>query len=71
MHPFREGNGRAQRIFIERLATKAGYELNFDKISPEEMLEASVQSFVLEYDLLIKLLNKAIIITTDKISGMD
>ena len=56
IHPFREGNGRIQRMFIECLALKNGFSLDFAKISNEEMLEASVQTFNLEYKLMSKLL---------------
>lgn len=41
LHPFRDGNGRAQRIFFEHLALHAGYLLNWDKIEREEWLEAN------------------------------
>lgn len=45
IHPFREGNGRAQRAFIRRLAYRNGYLLSFADSSNEEMVEASVESF--------------------------
>lgn len=45
LHPFREGNGRSQRVFISYLAKVAGYELNFDEISQEQMIELSVRAF--------------------------
>lgn len=35
MHPFREGNGRTQRIFLSYLAEKAGYELRYSAVAPE------------------------------------
>ena len=41
IHPFREGNGRAQRMFIEILADRAGYEVDFSEVTAEEMIEAS------------------------------
>lgn len=41
IHPFREGNGRAQRMFIEILADRAGYEVDFSEVATEEMIEAS------------------------------
>lgn len=46
IHPFREGNGRAQREFIIQLANSFGYELNFKDISQQEMIDASMQSRV-------------------------
>jgi len=35
LHPFRAGNGRAQRIFFEQLALHAGYLLNWDVLDRE------------------------------------
>jgi cell filamentation protein len=49
LHPFREGNGRTQRMFIEYLAQSAGYYVDFSDVSSEEMIEASVLSFDKEY----------------------
>lgn len=43
LHPFREGNGRVQRIFMQYLADNAGYVLNFEEITAKEMVEASIQ----------------------------
>jgi len=45
MHPFREGNGRAQRLFIEYLALVAGYRMDFTDVTASEMIEASVRAF--------------------------
>lgn len=41
IHPFREGNGRTQRIFWSRVAHDAGYEINWDAIIGDENNEAS------------------------------
>ena len=41
-HPFREGNGRAQRAFIRELAKQAGHELDFSVVSRERMIRASI-----------------------------
>jgi cell filamentation protein len=45
IHPFRDGNGRAQREFINHLAYKNGYCINWKNISRTEMLEASIEAF--------------------------
>ncbi|MEG0857876.1 MAG: cell filamentation protein Fic, partial [Terrisporobacter sp.] len=60
IYPLREGNGRTQIMFMERLALKNGFSLDFAKITNEEMLEASVQTFNLEYDFMSKLLLRAL-----------
>ena len=41
IHPFREGNGRAQRIFWSRVARDAGYDIDWSKIVGHENDEAS------------------------------
>lgn len=41
LHPFREGNGRAQRIFFEQLIIHAGYDVRWQPIGREEWLQAN------------------------------
>ena len=45
LHPFREGNGRAQRAFIGHLARAAGYAIEWSHISREAMTKGSIESF--------------------------
>jgi fido (protein-threonine AMPylation protein) len=45
LHPFREGNGRAQREFVSHLAQAAGYYIAWENVTQQDMLEASIQSF--------------------------
>jgi len=49
LHPFREGNGRTQRLFIMYLANVTGYTVDFSEVTPEEMIIASADSFACEY----------------------
>lgn len=49
IHPFREGNGRSQRAFIESLAKVAGYKIDFSHVSAEEMIGASAEAFQCKY----------------------
>jgi len=56
VHPFREGNGRVQRIFISLLALKNGYHLHFSKISKADMLRASDETFHLNYEFMEQLM---------------
>lgn len=44
LHPFREGNGRAQREFIRYLGIKNGYGFDWSKVSAEENIVASYES---------------------------
>lgn len=42
IHVFREGNGRTQRLVWEHVAHQAGLDLNFEVISSERMVLASI-----------------------------
>lgn len=45
IHPFREGNGRTQTIFLALLAHRAGHRLDLDRLVPERFLRAMIESF--------------------------
>lgn len=61
-HPFREGNGRTQRIFIEQLCLNNGrFEIDFTEITKEEMIAASVRSANASNDMLEELIEKCLI----------
>ena len=60
LHPFREGNGRAQREFIRQLALHAGYKLLLSNVDDEEMLKASKASFLCDYSAMERLFVKSI-----------
>ena len=42
LHPFRDGNGRAQRAFFAQLAADAGYRLDWQLVDPQDNIDASV-----------------------------
>ncbi|MBD9524428.1 Fic family protein [Ensifer sp. ENS02] len=44
VHPFREGNGRAQEAFISELGRHYGHEVDFTTISKPRMIEASIET---------------------------
>jgi cell filamentation protein len=46
LHPFREGNGRAQRELINHLAYKNGYFIDWKNVSQDDMIQASIESFL-------------------------
>lgn len=60
IHPFREGNGRTQRIFISQLAKEAGFELTFSKSTQEEMVNASIQAHRCDYKGLESIIEKGL-----------
>ncbi|CAM2164641.1 cell filamentation protein [Burkholderia latens] len=45
LHPFREGNGRAQRAFINQIAHAAGYHIGWANVTREEMTRASIEAY--------------------------
>ena len=45
IHPFREGNGRTQTIFLALLADRAGHPLDLEKLVPKAFLATMVSSF--------------------------
>jgi cell filamentation protein len=45
LHPFREGNGRVQRIFISNLSQAAGYQLDYSDLEQEQIYKAMELAF--------------------------
>ncbi|WP_208434410.1 BID domain-containing T4SS effector [Bartonella taylorii] len=43
-HPFRKGNGRAQRMFMEKLGQAAGHPIDFSFITKERLIQASIEA---------------------------
>jgi len=60
LHPFREGNGRVQRLFLSQLARNAGYSLDFADIDVDELMIVTIQSAHGIEDGLKRILDKAI-----------
>ena len=46
VHPFREGNGRVQRLFISQLAEHAGYSLDYSALEQAELYPVMQASFL-------------------------
>lgn len=44
LHPFRERNGRIQRLFLSMLITNIGKKLNFAEIDKDLLMIATIQS---------------------------
>ncbi len=45
IHPFREGNGRTQMIFLAMIAHQAGFTLHLEQLKPSPFLTAMIHSF--------------------------
>jgi len=46
IHPFREGNGRVQRLFISQLADKASYTLDYSDLDQAALYPVMQASFL-------------------------
>ena len=44
IHPFREGNGRTQRLFITQLIRLNDYDIDFSDIDSDELMIATIQA---------------------------
>jgi cell filamentation protein len=60
VHPFREGNGRAQREFIRQLGVHNGWVFDWTGISQEQMVDASIRSLRVDNRGLEDLLTRAL-----------
>lgn len=60
LHPFREGNGRAQRVFLTQLIRNASYEINFADMDTDLLMIATIQSAQGVTDLLTRIFTESI-----------
>nr|WP_082806225.1 putative adenosine monophosphate-protein transferase Fic [Marichromatium gracile] len=60
IHPFREGNGRVQRLFFEHLSLSAGYELDWTDISKEEWANANIDGVYVNYQPMEKIFHRVV-----------
>jgi cell filamentation protein len=60
IHPFREGNGRVQRLFISQLATQSGYTLDYSDLQRQEVYQVMQASFLGDEVPLSRLIAKII-----------
>lgn len=60
LHPFREGNGRTQRVFLTQLIRNAGYDINFADMDTDLLMIATIQSAQGVTDLLRAVFSESI-----------
>ena len=60
LHPFREGNGRTQRVFLTQLIHNAGYEIDFADMDTDLLMVATIQSAHGVTDLLTRIFTDSI-----------
>ena len=63
LHPFREGNGRTERIFISQLIRFNGYDIDFSDIDTDYLMFATIQSAQGITDNLVNLFKENIILS--------
>jgi cell filamentation protein len=52
VHPFREGNGRAQVQYLKQLAANAGHPIDLSRLKKAQWIEASKAAHDANYDLM-------------------
>ena len=60
LHPFRDGNGRAQREFFRELAARAGFHLDWSRTSAKDMVRASIAGMIGDTKPLRQILSRVI-----------
>jgi len=58
LHPFREGNGRAIKLFLRQLAEAAGWDVAYEEMEPEDLMKCEIGAFHGDMEPLIDLLRK-------------
>lgn len=65
LHPFREGNGRVQRLYFRQLARQAGYLLDFAKVDSDTMMLATIHAASGIQDTLLRVFDEIVSPITD------
>lgn len=60
VHPFREGNGRAQRILFEHIIVNAGYEISWWPVDTQEWIQANIDAVVCDYAALTRVFERCV-----------
>ncbi|MGH0053935.1 MAG: Fic/DOC family protein [Sphaerochaetaceae bacterium] len=61
LHPFRDGNGRAARLFFYQLSLYAGFDIDWSMIDSDRLLEADISAIDGDYQLLIDVLEEVVL----------
>ena len=61
IHPFREGNGRAQRIYFAQLIRHYGFDINFADVDTDEFMIATIRASQGVMDFLVEFFEKSIV----------
>ena len=60
VHPFREGNGRTQLLYLDQLASRAGHPLDLTKIEEDTWMSASKEAHEGRYEAMSRCVARAI-----------
>ncbi|MDX7986921.1 cell filamentation protein Fic [Xenorhabdus sp. 12] len=60
LHPFREGNGRTQRILFDFIANYNDYTIEWSEIERDEWLCANRRGVGMNYDMMTELFKRAV-----------
>lgn len=60
IHPFREGNGRAQRLLFEHIVVNCGYEISWECLDRQEWIDANIAAYHCDYQPLEDIFGRCI-----------
>jgi cell filamentation protein len=60
LHPFRDGNGRAQRILFEHLIINCGYEISWAGLDRDEWIRANIAAYHCDYAPMVAVFKQCI-----------
>ncbi len=65
LHPFREGNGRAQRLLFEELIANAGYAVDWSGIGADAWIAANIAGVHLDLEPLIGIFRRVVALPSE------
>ena len=60
IHPFREGNGRVQRLLFEHLSLAARYDLDWEDIQQSEWIQANIDGVSVNYEPMAQIFKRIV-----------
>ncbi len=60
LHPFREGNGRTQKLFFSEMVVQSGYRIEWKELSIEDHLKGVIDGYHHRFDTLATIFERII-----------